>query len=198
MPRLITGNVYDKYNTSNLVFRFLVNRFIQFLADHMPDVAALNILEIGCGEGYLARELFKRKNIHSYTGIDVDSQIINLAWRNCAQGTFEVGSAYELGRYHGIRYDCIIAAEVLEHLNEPARALAQIRRLLAHIFIFTAPNEPLWRRLNMLRLRYLTHWGNTPGHVQHWNAASFEALLSCHFTIQELDTLLPWIVAVCS
>jgi len=44
MPRLIAENVYDKYNTSNLLFRFLVNRFIQLLADHMPDVEALNIL----------------------------------------------------------------------------------------------------------------------------------------------------------
>jgi ubiquinone/menaquinone biosynthesis C-methylase UbiE len=198
MPLASTaGNVYDKYHTRNVLFRFLMDRFSQAVAACMSDQDAPKVLELGCGEGYLACELLRRRTVGSYTGVDIDARMIRLAQRNCEQGVFEVGSAYELGRYRHMEHDYILVVEVLEHLGAPERALAEIRRLPGRTFIFTVPNEPLWRCLNLLRLRYVRDLGNTPGHIQHWNVSSFRKLLSRHFVVQELRPVFPWILAVC-
>lgn len=191
------GNLYDKYNTLNPMFRLLMKNFLEIVSRVISDDRPARILEIGCGEGYLARELFKRKSIQRYTGIDLDPDVITLARDNCKRGVFAVGSAYDLREYSGVEYDYAILAEVLEHIQEPAAALSQIRQLHADTFIFTVPNEPLWRFLNVLRFRYLRDMGNTPGHLQHWNRKSFGSLLSQFFEVKEVRTAFPWIIAIC-
>jgi hypothetical protein len=39
----------------------------------------------------------------------------------------------------------------------------------------------VWRILNIARGRYWSELGNTPGHLQHWSASAFTALLAQRF-----------------
>jgi 2-polyprenyl-3-methyl-5-hydroxy-6-metoxy-1,4-benzoquinol methylase len=91
----------------------------------------------------------------------------------------------------------VVCCEVLEHLADPARALALLARLAQPHLIVSVPREPLWRILNLARGRYWAALGNTPGHLQHWSARRFLALLHDHVEVREVRTPLPWTMALC-
>jgi hypothetical protein len=63
--------------------------------------------------------------------------------------------------------------------------------------IASVPKEPLWRILNLARGRYWSELGNTPGHLQHWSASAFTALLAQRFEVVEVRNPLPWTMALC-
>ena len=60
--------------------------------------------------------------------------------------------------------------------------------------IISVPREPIWRILNLARLRYATSLGNTPGHVQHWSSRRFVALVSEFADVRAVLRPLPWTV----
>lgn len=91
----------------------------------------------------------------------------------------------------------MVCCEILEHLTDPARALGILARLAQPHLIVSVPREPLWRMLNVARGRYWRVLGNTPGHLQHWSAASFLGLLEGRVEVREVRTPLPWTMALC-
>ena len=54
-----------------------------------------------------------------------------------------------------------------------------------------------WRLLNMLRGKYCSAFGNTPGHLQHWSKRRFVTPVSTYFDILEVKTPFPWIMLLC-
>jgi hypothetical protein len=54
------------------------------------------------------------------------------------------------------------------------------------------PFEPIWRTGNIIRRRYVSDWGNTPGHVNHWTRWGFSRFVRGAFDVQEVSTPLPW------
>jgi hypothetical protein len=87
--------------------------------------------------------------------------------------------------------------EVLEHLTEPEKALLKLISITKKDLILSVPNEPIWHILNMLRGKYLTALGNTPGHFQHWSKSEFVNFVSKHADIIDVKTPLPWILVHC-
>jgi hypothetical protein len=63
--------------------------------------------------------------------------------------------------------------------------------------IVSVPREPLWRILNMCRLKYLRDWGNTPEIIQHWGKNAFISLLAKRFDMLWVETPLPWSMVMC-
>ena len=196
---IITGNVFDKYNSGNPVYKKLMNNFFSnLLADIVRENKKdVRILEIGCGEGLLACEIKKRFPDMIYIGIDINDEIISEARKTCPNTMFEVGSIYELNKYNSEEFDYVIVSEVLEHIEEPNKALDEIHKLNSEKFIFSVPNEPIWRILNMMRLKYIIDFGNTPGHIQHWSKRKFKKLINSYFEILEYKSVFPWLMALC-
>ncbi len=197
---IITGNVYDKYNTVNPLYRFLMERFMENLKGYIAQTGnkKLSILEVGCGEGHLAHEILNTFHDISYTGIDITPEIVQMAEKANPGGHFQTGSAYSLSEFYSSRYDVVIMSEVLEHLEYPEKALAELVKIDTNAYVFSVPKEPVWRMLNMLRMQYLKNFGNTPGHLQHWTKGSFRKMIEKYFTITELKVVFPWLMACCT
>ena len=103
-------------------------------------------------------------------------------------------SAYEL-TYANDSLDIVFLLEVLEHLDYPDQALAEISRVLKPdgYLILGVPREPLWCALNMARGKYLPHFGNTPGHLNHWSKLTLKSYIEKHFgPIRQSRSPLPW------
>lgn len=95
------------------------------------------------------------------------------------------------------RFDLIVCCEVLEHLEDPEKAIHNLMHY-GNRFIFSVPNEPIWRIMNMARGKYLGSLGNTPGHIQHFSGKRFiELLESCGLDIKRMEKPLPWLMAYC-
>jgi SAM-dependent methyltransferase len=131
-----------------------------------------------------------------YLGIDIDETEIEIARKQHPQLSFQAGSAYELP-VESNSFDLVIACEVLEHLEDPAKALAEIDRVANRWVLVSVPWEPTWRILNVIRGKYWRSFGNTPGHVQHFSRRDFVALLSSRFEIVAIKTPMPWSMALC-
>lgn len=187
----LVGNIFNKYQTRNPIARFLFGNFLSAARSLVNSVSALSILEVGCGEGYLTELLGRWKPGAEIFGIDLSEQIFDLGVRANARLHFSVQSAYQLAFPSG-RFDLVVGCEVLEHLDSPQRALAELARVARRHALLSVPREPLWRLLNVARLAYLGDFGNTPGHIQHWTTDGFVSLVAEYFHIVQVSTPLPW------
>jgi 2-polyprenyl-3-methyl-5-hydroxy-6-metoxy-1,4-benzoquinol methylase len=192
------GNVYDKYGTSNPVARRLMAGFMSQLDELVGRTGAKEAHEVGCGEGELAIRL-ARQGIRM-RGTDAFPQVLQEARRRASAAgveiDFEATPVEELDPdRHGA--ELIVCCEVLEHLEEPERALDILAGLARPWLIASVPREPLWRALNLARLSYVGELGNTPGHLNHWSKRGFERFLARRFEVVALRSPAPWTMALC-
>jgi 2-polyprenyl-3-methyl-5-hydroxy-6-metoxy-1,4-benzoquinol methylase len=110
---------------------------------------------------------------------------------------FEVRSIYDLDPGHDSA-ELVVCCEVLEHLEHPEEGLLALQSITTKNLIVSVPREPIWRFLNMVRGKYISDWGNTPGHLQHWSKRGFMRLVSKYFLIEVIKTPLPWTMLLCS
>lgn len=185
-----TGNTYDKYGSSNPIARRLMSGFFTALDELLGDVAPRRILEIGAGEGEVADVVRARWPEATYIAGDLwDPELLD-QWRprNLTGAALD---ATDLPFPDG-SFDLVLAIEVLEHVTDPLAVLAELARVCDGRGVVSVPREPLWRALNLVRGSYVSDLGNTPGHINHWGARSFESLVSTAFTITGVRRPIPW------
>lgn len=192
---VVIGNVEDKYSTRHPIARRLVDHFLASFRRFVAQSRAEDALEIGCGEGRLTIELANMGLAVRAT--DYSSEIVAEARRYALENdrpdlaaAFSVADIYDLGGIDGA--DLVVCCEVLEHLEDPQRALDALADLTNSWLLASVPREPLWRILNLARGRYVSRLGNTPGHLQHWSTGGFVRFLSRRFDVVEVCTPLPW------
>jgi SAM-dependent methyltransferase len=197
-PSIAGGNVYDKYGSRNPVERRLVGGFLDELESLVITTGAQEVHEVGCGEGELLRRL-ARRGLRA-RGSDISADVIDEARRRAraaqADVAFRVASVEALDP----RVDSaelILCCEVMEHVGDPRAALEIVARLAKPWAILSVPREPLWRVLNLGRLKYVRELGNTPGHLQHWSRPSFIAFLEQRLEVVAVRSPLPWTMALC-
>ena len=59
----IYGNYFNKYSSKNNIYNFFVNKFIDELKKLLSLIEYKNLLDVGCGEGYITNEIFLEKNV---------------------------------------------------------------------------------------------------------------------------------------
>ena len=198
------GNHYDKYGSTNPIARYLMQGFTEALDDLVEKTGAHTIHEIGCGEGHWTlRWLAQGKQVR---GCDFSSIAIDLANQNArdaklpvrneaGQAIFSQKSIYDVARQDVA--PLVVCCEVLEHLEYPVEALQKLLEIADPWLILSVPREPIWRLLNLARGKYLTDFGNTPGHIQHWSTTSFLEMIDEYADIVEIKTPLPWTMVLC-
>ena len=194
---IIAGNIYDKYNSTNPLARWLMRRFIRHVDESVERAGVQDIHEIGCGEGHIAAHLAEVPH-RRVRASDFSRHVIAAARKSHKnwQIHFQVRSIYDVvpGEDSG---ELIVWCEVLEHLENPRKALCSLRQIARPFCLLSVHREPLWRILNCLRRCYLGRLGNTPGHIQHWSRKQFLDLIASLFDIVEVRFPMPWTVALC-
>jgi ubiquinone/menaquinone biosynthesis C-methylase UbiE len=94
----------------------------------------LNVLDVGCGTGDFLRLLAPIVAPGEAVGLDLSETMIGEARKRSAENienlSFRVGSALDLPFQVG-SFDRILATQVLLHIPDPWRALAEMKRVLA-------------------------------------------------------------------
>lgn len=191
---LVAGNVYDKYRTRNPLFRRLQSGFLVACRDLLGGVAPRRVLEVGCGPGDLVHALAAAIPSFAaarYLGVDVALGEVTEARQRNPDDRFAQASIYELP-VAARAADCIVACEVLEHLEQPDAALAEIARVGSGVVLVSVPWEPVWRLLNLARGSYWSRFGNTPGHLQHFSRRAIRDLVASRFEIVGERRPFPW------
>jgi ubiquinone/menaquinone biosynthesis C-methylase UbiE len=185
-----TGNTYDKYASTNPVERRLMAGFLTRLQGSLPDDAPATILEVGVGEGEVATRVVERYGGGFVAGVDLPADTLARHWadRRLAAAFADVCAL----PFRDRGFDLVLAIEVLEHVARPHEALREIVRVARADVVLSVPREPLWRVANMARGKYLSAYGNTPGHIQHWSRRAFVRLVERHLDVTAVHSPPPW------
>lgn len=185
---------FNKYTTGNRLERLLVDRFLAAVERCLPDRSPERVLEVGVGEGHVSARVVARYPDAQVVGIDLPHPELGARWS--ARGVDGVFADALRLPFAPASFDLVLAIEVLEHLRDPRAALAEIARVASAEVLLSVPLEPLWRAGNMLRGRYLSDWGNTPDHVQHWGRRGFRRLVARELEVVAVRNPLPWTLVV--
>lgn len=191
--RPVVGNLYDKYRTKNPLARLLMRRFLRTVGALAHSTKAQSVLEVGCGEGRLSQYLFQQLEPKHFAACDLSLERVDPSISREIE--LREASVYELP-YADRSFDLVVCCEVLEHLETPERAVLEIARVARRWALFSTPNEPFFRGMNLLRGAYLRSFGNTPGHLQHFSPASLRALVRNRFLVSATQTPFPWVVVL--
>ncbi len=192
---VVAGNAFDKYHSRNPIERWMVNAFMAAVRELALSTGAKEVLEVGCGEGEVARMIAAAGLRVRAT--DFSSQVIDVARAQ----TTTPNVSYDVVAVEDLRPErdaspLVMSIEVLEHVKDPETALSTLATLARPWVLVSVPREPLWRALNMARGKYVRAWGNTPGHLNHWSTAGFQRLVEKNFQVVAVRTPLPWTIVL--
>jgi 2-polyprenyl-3-methyl-5-hydroxy-6-metoxy-1,4-benzoquinol methylase len=181
-----------KYRAKNPLQRFLIRRFMTGLSSLFDATQpSPSVLEIGCGEGFVAGWLSRRHQGDTYVGVDLDAQDIEKLRAKFPNIDAHQGSIYELD-FLDRDFDVIVCAEVLEHLDDPAAALRQMLAKNPKWLVLSVPNEPWFCLSNFVRGKNVTRFGNDPEHVNLWGRRGFRRVIEPFLSVEQHDTSYPW------
>ncbi|MEW6442214.1 MAG: bifunctional 2-polyprenyl-6-hydroxyphenol methylase/3-demethylubiquinol 3-O-methyltransferase UbiG [bacterium] len=173
--------------------RFFVNpvRFGYFdrvLRREGPRGGALTLLDVGCGGGILAED-FARAGAR-VTGIDPAPESIEAARAHAAESglkiEYRVGSGEHLP-FADTSFDVAACCDVLEHVDDLARVVGEIARVLkpGGLFLYDTINRTLMSKVAVIKV--MQEWRSTafaPPNSHVWEKfikpAEFCALLRAH------------------
>jgi 2-polyprenyl-3-methyl-5-hydroxy-6-metoxy-1,4-benzoquinol methylase len=115
---------------------------LRFLIEELERVgpAPLDLLEVGCGSGNIARPLASLG--HRVLATDIDQASLDFAAAEGPPPSLTLARAGLTDLPAGRRFHAIIASEVLEHVDDPAAALRLYRSALqpGGVVLVTIPN----------------------------------------------------------
>lgn len=184
-----------KYESTGLIAKKLVDSYFKSVEKLVATAGRIETAhEIGAGEGRSTTRL--NKLVKDLSASEYVDDLVEKAKSNNPKLNIFQESAYEL-KYNDNQVDLVFLLEVLEHLDYPEAALEEIKRISSKYLILGVPREPLWRILNMSRLKYLRDFGNTPGHLNHWSKGSLIKLIERKFgKVIAVENPIPWTIVL--
>lgn len=125
-----------------------------------------NVLDVGCGQGSLIKEIISCFPHVSVFGCDISFELCMISAKSNPKATIIQSDTENLSFADGY-FDFVFMTEVLEYLLNPAKALQEVSRVLeaSGSFLLTVPNRDwlLYERYKKTREIYQPvddHWFN--------------------------------------
>lgn len=185
---------FEKYTQSGKIGDCLIKNFYNSCFTLLETIQQKiqNVFEVGSGEGISTQQL------HNFLGSEVvyeaselrENRIPMIKKRNPLVNVSQE-TIYSLSK-ESKSIDLVICLEVLEHLENPQKALKELSRVTKKYTLISTPREPWWSWLNVCRGKYLTGFGNTPSHIQRWSSRGLAEEVDPWFELLAVRKPLPW------
>lgn len=127
---------YKKHQNQNPLQKALIDNFYTELFKMVKPLRAKTILDVGCGEGFTLQKL-KEKGIGlKNEGIDYSHDAVEMGNKIYPELKIKQGDVYKLD-YKNESFELVICTEVLEHLDNPKKAIDEIRRVSSKYIVFS-------------------------------------------------------------
>ena len=186
-----SGN-QQKHESTNPIQRALIGRFHAAVLSMLELAKPKDLLDLGCGEGFVLHEIVQAQRAIKLHGIDLsESAVSHARARLQDNATIEQEDARTLVK-DGRSFDLVMMLEVLEHIPEPEQMLPVLENLTRQYLLLSVPQEPAFRALNFLRGKNMSRWGNDIEHVNHWSSKSFRRFIEQRFEVMDMPSVFPW------
>ena len=185
---------YDAQDTPIALLRAEARHRNPWIADELARACGprpLRVLDLGCGAGLLTNYLAQLG--HHVTGVDTTAENLTIARERDVSGraTYTLGDACALP-FENASFDVVCAMDLLEHVEDPERVVAEVSRLLAPsgLFFFHTFNRTWQSQLIVIKG---VEWfvDNTPKdlHVLRMFVKPEELAGMCHAQGLAIETL---------
>lgn len=194
MSKATTDN-YRKHTHRNPIQRYLIGRFFEHLVHEAKILKPKTVLDVGCGEGFTLNRLRKADIGKDLIGVDFSKTAVKLGKEHFPSLDLREGNIYKLP-FKDNTFDLVICLEVLEHLEDPEKALKELVRVSKKHCIISVPNEPYFRLANFFRGKNLSRWGNDIEHINHWTSGKFKNFVGQHLRVIDVKKPFAWTMVV--
>lgn len=129
------------------MFPWIVNKLRTILGN------SGNILDVGCGGGFLSNELARQG--YSVTGVDLSQESLRVAHKHDVTKSvkYQVADAYKLP-FPDDSFDVVTAMDFLEHVDRPREVISEFGRVLrpGGIFFYHTFNRNLLSHVVVIKL----------------------------------------------
>ncbi|MCL5773608.1 MAG: class I SAM-dependent methyltransferase [Firmicutes bacterium] len=130
-----------------------------------------SIIDIGCGDGYLC-SVFKLKGINKVAGMDISAKRVEFSRKTFPGIEFFEGSVYSIP-VEDNSFDLVTAVEILEHIEKPADAVAELKRISRKYLLATVPDSEI---LLDAACPHCLKTFKINGHLNSFNETSFKKI----------------------
>jgi len=167
---------YNKHINSNPIQKKLIDNFYNQVYKQLKPLKLDSILDVGCGEGITLFNFEKEGIGKKLYGIDYSDDALKIGKKIHPHLNLRKGDIYDIKEKDN-SFDLVMATEVLEHLEDPQKALKELIRVSKKYVMLSVPNEPFFIGANLMRGKHLKGFGNHPEHINHWTFFSFRKFL---------------------
>ena len=184
-----TTDNFRKHTSKNPLKTIFLSIYYKTFVFELKKHAIDSVLDVGCGEGFILNKLKEEGIGKNWEGIDYSKTAVEIGKKLHPKLSLKQGSVYESG-FKDNSFDLVVCTEVLEHLEDPKKALKEVMRISKKYVLLSVPNEPLFLLSNF------TQWGKNIGHINHWTFWGFERFIrensGVNFKILSKKYPFPW------
>ncbi len=165
------GSTWWNPNGPFYVLKSMNEPRFQFFDKFISSWRDLNVLDIGCGGGFTCE--FIAKKGAAVSGIDLSDVSIETAMIHAKESDLVIdyrGGTAENLPYEDDRFDVITCVDVLEHVEDVPKVIAEVKRVLkpGGVFLFDSINKTFKSKLIMIwLLEYIKK--EIPKGTHDWN-----------------------------
>lgn len=167
------------FGYGNNFFRGWFGKSYGQISAYMGGFVKGRVLDVGCAYGFT---LERFPDSFEKFGIDVSAHAINVAKRRLPDANFKIGGAEDKFPYKDNYFDVVLANDLLEHLENPKKALESIHKVLkiGGVLYITTPN------LNVVRRKIFSYADRKEHHISMFTHKELMDLLkSLGFKIED-------------
>jgi ubiquinone/menaquinone biosynthesis C-methylase UbiE len=182
----------QKHLNPNPLQRKLLDRFHRHIVRLIGQTGTARLLDAGCGEGFVIREVACDQPQVRAVGGDFSAEA--LLW-----GRANVRHQAPLANFdvHHLpfpdhSFPLVICLEVLEHLPDSRVGLRELARVSSEYVLLSVPHEPFFRGANFLRGKHLAAFGNDPEHLHNYSGRAFRQMVEPILEVVWHGYTFPW------
>ena len=127
----------------------LNQKSLSFILAKLREVGG-SVVDIGCGRGYLTREMLEINEVKSIHGFDIAPP------SDCDGITYQKGTILNLP-YEDKQFDIVVCAHTLEHIRDIDVALKELRRITKKKLIIAVPRQRAYKYTFDLHIHFFPY-----------------------------------------
>jgi ubiquinone/menaquinone biosynthesis C-methylase UbiE len=162
--------IEGSHKVKNYLDKFSEEPHYGYIADWVLRKNFKSVLEIGVGGGLTLKHIHEKCPNMELIGMDISKKSIERARSNFKEWNMDVelfvGDAYDMPNIKDNQYDAVLMIDLIEHLENPVKALKVANRIARHEVIINVPSrQSIWTLLSPKLREKIIHLETV---VQYW------------------------------